>query len=114
MALYESKSTIKMCVKLAKKRASNFDIHHCLGPTLVDLVQGGGRGQCTQTTCQRGGREAGAGANNNGAQLELTANQNVAQSSLTTFSSQLSCQGGQHISASARDEKGEAEREDSR
>lgn len=38
-------------------------------------------------------------------QLELTANQNVAQSSLTTFSSQLSCQGGQHISATASRER---------
>lgn len=118
MALYESKSTIKMCVKLANKRASNFDIHHCWARHL--LTSNGADGiaaptptpTATQTTYlpapkRQGEREREARTTME--QLELTANQNVAQSSLTTFSSQLSCQGGQHISATASRERGQRE-----
>lgn len=73
MALCESKSTIKMCVKLANKRASNFDIHHCWARHL--LTSNGADGIAAPTAAQTTylpapGRERGeveTGKNNNGA-----------------------------------------------
>lgn len=77
-----------------------------LRPTLVDLKQG--RHDCSTTFAPPHHQATCLAANNdtnNWTTEQLTANQNVAQSSLTTFSSQLSCQGAQHISVDRRRER---------